>query len=54
MLIAHLLDAQPGDKVLDVGCGFGDFADYLARQDKAVQFTGIDVSEELLLEGRKH
>jgi len=43
-----------GDSVLDVGCGFGDFADYLKRQNKAVEFTGIDVSEELLLEGQKH
>jgi len=43
-----------GDSVLDVGCGFGDFADYLKRQGKAVEFTGIDVSEELLQEGQKH
>ena len=43
-----------GDSVLDVGCGFGDFADYLDRQNKAVEFTGIDVSQELLLEGQKH
>ncbi len=43
-----------GDSVLDVGCGFGDFADYLDRKNKAVEFTGIDVSQELLLEGQKH
>ena len=45
---------EQGDTVLDVGCGFGDFADYLSRQDKAVGFTGIDLSEDLLIEGRKH
>lgn len=44
---------QAGDSVLDVGCGFGDFADYLAKQGKSVRFTGIDLSEELLEEGRK-
>jgi cyclopropane fatty-acyl-phospholipid synthase-like methyltransferase len=45
---------QQGDSVLDVGCGFGDLAGYLQQQDKSVDFMGIDVSEELLLEGRKH
>jgi ubiquinone/menaquinone biosynthesis C-methylase UbiE len=45
---------EQGDRVLDVGCGFGDFADYLSRQGKPIEFTGIDVSEELLAEGRKH
>jgi len=45
---------QQGNSVLDVGCGFGDFAAYLLRQGKLVEFTGIDVSEDLLIEGRKH
>lgn len=45
---------QAGDSVLDVGCGFGDFAHFLQQQGKPVHFTGIDVSDELLLEGRKH
>ncbi len=42
-----------GDSVLDVGCGFGDFANYLAKQNTPVEFTGIDVSDELLAEGRR-
>ena len=45
---------EQGDSVLDVGCGFGDFADYLSRQGKPIEFMGIDISEELLAEGRKH
>ncbi len=45
---------QQGDSVLDVGCGFGDFADYLSRKGAAVEYTGIDISEDLLIEGRKH
>ena len=42
-----------GDSVLDVGCGFGDFAAFLAQRGKPVRFTGIDLSEELLAEGRR-
>ncbi len=45
---------QQGDSVLDVGCGFGDFADYLSRKGATVEYTGIDISEDLLIEGRKH
>jgi ubiquinone/menaquinone biosynthesis C-methylase UbiE len=49
---------QKGDSILDVGCGFGDFANYLSKhllsQGESVEFTGIDISEELLVEGRKH
>ena len=43
-----------GDSILDVGCGFGDFSAYLSRHNKPVNYTGIDVSAELLNEGRKH
>ena len=39
---------KAGDSVLDVGCGFGDFADFLNKRGKPVDFTGIDLSEELL------
>ena len=44
---------QAGDSVLDVGCGFGDFSAYLENQQKAVDYTGIDLSPELIQEGRK-
>lgn len=44
---------EAGDCVLDIGCGFGDFSAYLAKRDKAVNYTGIDLSEELIQEGRK-
>ncbi len=42
-----------GDSVLDVGCGFGDFAAFLDKNSKPVDFIGLDLSEELIKEGRK-
>jgi len=42
-----------GDTLLDVGCGFGDFSAWLARQGVSVKYTGIDLSPELLEEGRR-
>jgi len=44
---------KAGESVLDVGCGFGDFSDFLAKRGTPVAFTGIDLCEELLEEGRK-
>jgi SAM-dependent methyltransferase len=44
---------KAGDSLLDVGCGFGDLAAWLARQGSSVDYTGIDLSPELLAEGRR-
>ena len=44
---------QAGDTLLDVGCGFGDFAAWLEGQGRAVDYTGLDLSAELLAEGHK-
>lgn len=44
---------QGKDQVLDVGCGFGEFAKYLERQGHHGVYTGIDLSEELIREGRR-
>lgn len=44
-LICRKLDLQPGDRVLDIGCGWGGFAHYAAHHyDCSV--TGINISEE--------
>ncbi|WP_167631774.1 class I SAM-dependent methyltransferase [Mariprofundus ferrooxydans] len=39
---------ESGDSVLDVGCGFADFRQWIAGQGKAVSFTGIDLSPDLI------
>ena len=40
------LDASPGDHILEIGCGWGGFAEYAARQGYRV--TGITLSREQL------
>ncbi|NLS17853.1 class I SAM-dependent methyltransferase [Rhizobium sp. P40RR-XXII] len=40
-----------GLRVLDMGCGFGDFARY-ARSCGAASVTGLDVSENMIAEAR--
>jgi len=39
---------ESGDSVLDVGCGFADFKSWIEGQGKAVNFTGIDLSPDLI------
>ena len=45
--MAALLDVKPGEKVLEIGCGWGAFAAYLAREFRA-KVTAITVSREQL------
>lgn len=43
----HIIDqlkAKPGDHILEIGCGWGGFAEYAAEQGYRV--TGITISEE--------
>lgn len=40
------LDAKPGDHILEIGCGWGGFAEHAARQGMRV--TGITLSTEQL------
>jgi len=44
-LIASKLDLKPGQKVLDIGCGWGDMALYVARMAD-VQVVGVTLSKE--------
>ena len=47
--LLQLLPALDGAHVLDLGCGFGDFA-RLARARGAASVTGVDVSARMLAE----
>ncbi len=46
-----LLQGRKGQKILDLGCGTGNFSIKLAKQDYSV--TGIDISTEMLRIARK-
>ncbi|GAK34029.1 cyclopropane-fatty-acyl-phospholipid synthase [Iodidimonas nitroreducens] len=50
--IAQKLNISPGQKILDIGCGWGSMALYLAKQYKA-QVTGITLSTQQAALARK-
>jgi cyclopropane-fatty-acyl-phospholipid synthase len=45
--LAEHLDLKPGDHVLEIGCGWGGFAEFAARE-YGVRVTGITISQEQL------
>ncbi len=51
--IAERLDTQPGDAVLEIGCGWGYLSGTLAR-DHGLKVTGISLSDEQTQWAREH
>jgi SAM-dependent methyltransferase len=51
-VIAELLEATSGDRLLDVGCGYGRHDLVLAR-DYALRVTGVDISSGLIETARR-
>lgn len=45
--ILDILKPKPGDHILEIGCGWGGFAEHAART-RGVRITGITLSEEQL------
>jgi cyclopropane-fatty-acyl-phospholipid synthase len=43
--LARMMDLQPGQSVLEIGCGWGGFAEFAAREVGAV-VTGVTISRE--------
>lgn len=41
--LLELIDAKPGDRILEIGCGWGGFAEYAAKHGVAV--TAITISQ---------
>jgi len=50
-IIFDLLRPEPGQKVLDLGCGTGHYSIELAQ--KGLEVTGIDISEEMIAYAKK-
>jgi len=44
--VLELLELQPGQRILDIGCGQGVLAPYVARTN--AKYTGVDLSASLL------
>ncbi len=45
--LAQLVDLKPGARVLEIGCGWGGFAEFAAREYGA-EVTGLTISQEQL------
>jgi len=43
---------EPGTRILDLGCGFGDFYGYLKDQGISVDYTGYDINPNLVESAR--
>lgn len=47
------IDDLNGKSILDVGCGFGDYYDYLRGLGLKIQYTGYDIVPKLLQSARQ-
>jgi len=50
--LVELLDPQPGERILDLGCGTGQLTAEIAQRGARV--TGLDHSAEMLAEARRN
>ena len=41
------MGVKPGDHVLEIGCGWGGFAEYAAKE-RGLKVTGLTISKEQL------
>jgi cyclopropane-fatty-acyl-phospholipid synthase len=51
--ICDKLDLQEGDAILDIGCGWGGFAKYVAKHHPQCHVTGISISDEQIAYARE-
>ncbi len=47
-LLINLIDLKRNDKILDVGCGLGDLANYLKNKKVKCKYLGLDFVEEFI------
>ncbi len=51
--VLEVTDLRPGERVLDVGCGRGEFVRYLALNEKVIAY-GVDYSADAVAIAREH
>lgn len=51
--IIQEIGIKNGDSIIDIGCGYGDFAEYLIRNKIEVDYTGIDINPDFIEIARK-
>ena len=51
-ILAQVLPLR-GKRVLDVGCGLADFADYLAARHGRLTYEGVDIAPPMIEEARR-
>lgn len=44
---------KEGDSILDVGCGYGDLADYFQRKNIQVDYTGYDINPDFISKAKE-
>jgi len=48
-----ILDAMPGDKILEIGMGNGFFVHHIVEKDNSIQYTGADFSDVMIKEAKR-
>ena len=51
-MICQKLHLQPGDRVLEIGCGWGGFAEYAIKHYQ-IDYTGVSISKEQIQYAKK-
>jgi len=49
----EILNAMPGDKILEIGMGNGFFVHHIVEKDNSIQYTGADFSEVMIKEAER-
>jgi|TARA_B100001971_G_C18192924_1_gene539732 SAM-dependent methyltransferase len=52
-ILKEISENLEGTSVLDIGCGFGDFYNYLKKNDINVKYTGFDISPKIIKKAKE-
>lgn len=51
--LVRILQSDCKFSILDYGCGFGSLIEFLSSKNYVFEYTGFDISNEMLIHGRK-